>query len=107
MPRPLAVLSFITLLAVTPWLYAQQDQVFNLKGTPTLGTITAITANQVSINARGVPRTFDVKDILKVTFTDDPDALRVARDKVLAGDYEAALANLDKIDPAKVTVEGI
>jgi tetratricopeptide (TPR) repeat protein len=108
MPRTFAVLAFWLLTTGGSLVVqAQDDQVFGLKGTPTRGTITTITAAQVKINASGVPRTFEVKDVLKVTFGDEPDALRAARDKVLAGDYEAAQGQLAKIDMAKVTVEGV
>ena len=76
-------------------------------GTPTRGSITTITNNQVVINASGVPRTFEVKDIVKITFGDDPDELRSAREKVLEEDYEGAQAALAKVDAAKIKSEGI
>jgi tetratricopeptide (TPR) repeat protein len=59
------------------------------------------------MTASGIPRSFEVKDIVKVTFGAEPDALRAAREKVLAGDYEAAQAQLAKIDMAKVTTEPV
>lgn len=85
----------------------QQDQVFGTKGTPTRGLISAISATQVTIDVNGIPRPFDVKDILKVTFGDEPEELRTARDRALAGQYEDTLTELAKIDMSKVTLAAI
>lgn len=86
------------LLSLPSLLTAQDDQIFGAKGTPTRGRISAISPTQIVLNATGVDRTFEVKDIRKVTFSDEPAELRTARDRVEAGQFEDALGDLNKID---------
>ena len=108
MPRPLTILALLWAACFAPsFARAQDDQVFGAKGTPTRGSISSITPNQIIIKVSGVPRTFVVKDIVRITFGDDPDLLPKAREKVLAGEWEEALTTLAKIDASKVTSDGV
>lgn len=77
---------------------AQQDQVFGRNGTPTRGTIRAIGKDEIKIDASGITRTFQVNEVLKVTYGDEPSELRAARESVIAGQYEDALDSLGQID---------
>jgi tetratricopeptide (TPR) repeat protein len=78
--------------------HAQEDQIFGKSGTPTRGTITAVSPSEIKIQSRGAPLTFAIKDVLKVTFDGEPPELRTARERALAGQYEDAVEELKKID---------
>lgn len=86
---------------------AQDDQVFGTNGAPARGTISAISPNQVKVQSAGANLTFEVKDILKVTFGDEPSELRTARDRALAGQYEDAIEELKKINVDEIRVSVI
>jgi tetratricopeptide (TPR) repeat protein len=81
---------------------AQNDQIFGRGGTPTRGMISKVSPNQVTIQATGASMDFDTKDILRVTFGDEPGELRTARDRALSGQYGDALAELKKVDTAAI-----
>lgn len=108
MSRSLAIVS-LSLLVGLAWSgnSSAQDEVFGAKGTAKRGTITTITKDQIGMTEKGVPQNFPVKEIMKVRFAAEPNELRVARDKALAGQYEDAVENLDKIDASKLPAEGI
>ncbi len=81
---------------------AQDDQVFGKKGTPTRGKITSVSPGKIDMVVTGGNRSFDVKDILKVTFGEEPSELRTARDRALDGQYSDAVDELKKINMAEV-----
>ena len=91
-----ATLLLAVLAAATA--HAQDDQVYGKTGTPTRGTIEAVSPTEVKIQSRGAPLTFDVKDILKVTFDGEPAELRTARERALSGQYEDAIEELKKVN---------
>lgn len=104
MNRILATLSLIAAISVPVVCTAQEDQVFDKKkGTPTRGLISAVSPTQVTIESSGISRAFDVKDILKVTFGDEPAELGTARDRALAGQFGDAVAELKKIDMTQIS----
>jgi tetratricopeptide (TPR) repeat protein len=96
---PLLILAGLNATAVSQ---AQDDQIYPKGATPVRGAITTISPDKVTIQATGAERTIEVKDILRVTFGDEPSELGNARDGALAGQYENALADLKKIDASKV-----
>ncbi len=55
-----------------------------------LGTIAEFSPTEVTIQTRTGKRTLAVNQIIKVSFGDEPKALRTARDKVLGDQYEDA-----------------
>jgi tetratricopeptide (TPR) repeat protein len=77
---------------------AQDDQVFDKSGRPTRGLIRAVSPQQIRIDSTGGSRTFNVRDVVKVTFGDEPAEMRTARDRALAGQYEDAVEELKKIN---------
>jgi tetratricopeptide (TPR) repeat protein len=102
----LALLVLVGMLT-TATVRAQDDQVFAKSGTPTRGTITAISPTQVKIQSTGAALTFEVKDIMKVTFNGEPSELRTARDRALAGQYEDAIEELKKVNMNEINVSVI
>jgi tetratricopeptide (TPR) repeat protein len=104
MNRILAILSLVVAISVPVVCTAQQDQVFDKKkGTPTRGLISAVSPIQVKIEATGLTRAIDVKDILKVTFGDEPAELTTARERALAGQYGDAIDELKKIAISQIS----
>jgi tetratricopeptide (TPR) repeat protein len=85
---------------------AQQDQIYTVggKGIGVKGTVTATSPTEVTLDTSGIPRKFEVKDILKVAYGDDPTGLQTARDRVLKGEYAEALPQLERIDTTKIKV---
>lgn len=81
---------------------AQNDQVFGRTGTPTRGLITKVSPTQVTIQTTGASLDIETKEIQKVTFGDEPNELRTARERALDGQYEDALAELKKVDLASI-----
>jgi len=102
MNRSLLALSLLAALSVPAVARAQNDQVFGKSGTPTRGTITAVSPTKVTIQATGASLEFDTKDILKVTFGDEPAEIRTGRDRALAGQYEDCLDELKKVDTSAI-----
>ncbi len=81
---------------------AQQDQVFDKSGTPTRGTITAVSPTRITLQATAAALEFDTKDVQRVVFEGEPNELRTGRDRALAGQYRDALEELRRIDPATI-----
>jgi tetratricopeptide (TPR) repeat protein len=76
---------------------AQRDRVNPVQGTPATGTITKVSPTEIEIDVRGNARRFSVNEVASVTFTDEPNELGTARTRALAGQYEEALALLNRI----------
>ena len=104
MNRILAILSLIAAISVPVFCAAQEDQVFDKKkGTPTRGLISAVSPKEVTIEATGITRAFEIKDILKVTFGDEPAELTTARERALAGQFGDAVDELKKVDMTQIS----
>ncbi|MGI8981413.1 MAG: hypothetical protein ACR2FY_19475 [Pirellulaceae bacterium] len=71
------------------------------------GTITAMTATEITLDQAGVARKYPVNEITKVAFGDEPTDLTAARNSVEQKNYNSAKDQLDKIDLAKVEREMI
>lgn len=95
----LAVVALFAALAPsTAW--AQLDKVYNAKGVPTEGTITAMSPEKVTLDKAGSPLEFNVNEIQKIAYGDDPPELQKARDAILAGQLEQASTTLKVLNPA-------
>jgi tetratricopeptide (TPR) repeat protein len=88
-------LVLVTLLAGTA--RAQLDQVFG-KGAPTMGRITEMGRDQVTLEMSGVARPFPVNEIVRIRYGDEPTELGNARNAVLQRNYNAALTELRKLE---------
>jgi len=80
------------------------DSVYSTKaGVPSKGTITAVTKTEVTLDMAGVARPFPTNEVTRVVYADEPNELTNARNSVVAKNYNAALEELKKIDPATLT----
>lgn len=102
MKQTVIALACLAALMLPQLAQAQNDQIFGRTGTPTRGVITKISPTQVTIQATGISRDFDTKDIQRLTFGDEPGEMRTARDRVAAGQFEDALDALRSIDVASI-----
>ena len=105
--KKLSLCLAILALALPSAAQAQQDLVFGKTGTPTRGQIKKITKTEVVLDVGGVERTFEVRDIVKVTFGDEPTDLSSARNRVLEKRYEDALEDIGKIDVSQIRVPAV
>jgi tetratricopeptide (TPR) repeat protein len=72
------------------------------RGTPTSGKLVEMSPTEVVIEARGTRQRLAVNEIRRVSFAEEPQELRRARDNVLSGQFASALADLQKIDAASI-----
>jgi tetratricopeptide (TPR) repeat protein len=82
----------------------RQDQVFLAKGAPTRGDIldSGMGRDEVSLDLGGVPKTFQVNEIVRITFKDEPPELNAARTQVLQRNYNQAMTELKKLDGQRI-----
>jgi tetratricopeptide (TPR) repeat protein len=98
---PLAWLAIFTLGTAT--VSAQgRDQVDPLRGATASGTILRVSPTEVTIEVRGSQTTFAVNEIRRISFADEPNELRRARESILLGELETGLDTLQRIDPSNV-----
>jgi tetratricopeptide (TPR) repeat protein len=71
-----------------------QDRVFVKQGTPAQGTISELTPVKVTIDVRGKPQTYPLKEVRKITFDKEPIQLDRARDLAIDGKYQQAIEEL-------------
>jgi hypothetical protein len=64
--------------------------------------ITKISPTQVTIQATGISRDFDTKDILRISFGDEPAELRTVRERRRPGSTRTRWKNVEKIDVAAI-----
>jgi tetratricopeptide (TPR) repeat protein len=74
------------------------DQVFPVKGAPIKGSVSDMTKDTVSLDMSGVSRPFQVNEIVRITFVDEPSELSNARNAVTQRNYSLALQELKKLD---------
>ena len=80
--------------------FAQRDQVFGLRGTPTSGTITAVSPSGITLQVGSSSKVVPLNEIQRVTFDGEPNELRRAREAAHQGRFEDARAELDKLNVA-------
>jgi len=85
-------------------LQAQSDLIFLSKGAPSRGTITetGMGRDKVILDMSGVSRPFQVNEIVRITFRDEPAELNAARTSVIQRNYNQALNELKKLDGQKI-----
>ena len=98
---PFAAIAFCW-LAPSSQAQSQFDRVFGAKGAPQQGTITDMKPTEVTLDMAGVPRTFPVNEIRNISFGAEPQELTNARNAVLQKNWNAALVELKKINPANL-----
>src|SRR5687768_3946693 len=77
---------------------AQLDQVFLAKGAPSRGTITEMSKEQVTLDMSGVGRPFQVNEIIRITYANEPTELTNARNAIFQKNWGQAKTELEKID---------
>jgi tetratricopeptide (TPR) repeat protein len=94
---------FSLLVSLEP-LQAQSDLIFLSKGAPSRGTITetGMGRDKVILDMSGVSRPFQVNEIVRITFRDEPAELNAARTSVIQRNYNQALNELKKLDGQKI-----
>ncbi|QDS91064.1 hypothetical protein EC9_52840 [Rosistilla ulvae] len=103
LPASIKCMAFVMLLGLPGVATAQFDQVYPLRGTPMNGEFVGSTPTAVTIKVQGTDREIAVNEIRRLGFKEDPAELKQARARVLAGDYQSAMDELKKINPASVT----
>jgi tetratricopeptide (TPR) repeat protein len=85
------------------------DQVFLTKGAPARGDIpdNGMTRDKVTLETTGNSREIEIKDIVRITFKDEPAEVNSARTSVLQKNYGQALTDLKKLDGQKIDREFI
>jgi len=95
----------ILVLALAPRAALAQrdlDQIFVGKGAPSRGIITDMGRNTVTLDTNGLSRQFEVNEIVRISFREEPPELNVARTSVLQRNYMPALADLKKAEAQKI-----
>jgi tetratricopeptide (TPR) repeat protein len=83
----------------------EDDQVYLTRGAPISGQVNATTPAQVTIESRGQNQTVNVNEIRLITFGDEPQELRQGRAGAIAGRFESALDDLERVNPASIERE--
>jgi tetratricopeptide (TPR) repeat protein len=108
--RPIACAAL--LIAVSP-VQAQQnrDQVMlsvRREGRTSLaGNVSQMTPHEVTLEQTGTTTTIPVNEIQHIVFGGEPTQLAIARSRLASGQAEDALAELEKIDLARITEPAI
>src|SRR5262245_19818954 len=91
---------------IAPAALAQQrlDQVFLAKGAPTGSDIldSGMGRDEVTLDLGGVPKAFQVNEIVRITYKDEPNELNAARTQVLQRNYNQAMIELKKLDGQRI-----
>lgn len=78
------------------------DDVVNTAEGRTIGQITQITPNEITVERSGVEKAIAVNEIEGVIFGEEPSLLRGVRNACRAGHYDEALEALDRINTEEV-----
>jgi tetratricopeptide (TPR) repeat protein len=74
------------------------DRIYGHRGTPVVGTISAMSPDEVKVESAAGARTLDAADIKYIVFQDEPNALTSGRTAVLQKNYGQAVADFKKVD---------
>lgn len=80
-----------------------QDRVYPKQGAVASGKILNLSPAAVTIEVRGKNQNFEMSDVRKITFDDEPNSLDRARENVLSGQFDQALDELKKIEVAAIS----
>ncbi len=93
----------LALAALAPQAaWAQFDQIYGERGTPTRGTVVNTSPTEITMQTPAGNQTFAVNAVKRVTFDGEPNELGRARQALLAGQLEQAQADLQKVNVAEV-----
>lgn len=84
---------------------APLDQVFLSRGALSRGTLSEVGKNEVKLEVGGTPRTFQVNEIARITFANEPSELNSARGYVLQKNFSLALTELRKLNTSTIERE--
>lgn len=96
--------AIVLLLLASAGAFAQDsDTIVGATGTSTSGTVVAMSATEIKLDASGTETVFKVNEVKSLKFAEDPNELTQARKQIKDGQLEDALAQLKKIDLSSVT----
>ncbi|QDV27232.1 tetratricopeptide repeat protein [Aureliella helgolandensis] len=78
------------------------DRVYPVQGSLVSGDLQKITPAQVTITVRNEPKNYQLSDVRKITFDDEPKELDRAREQVLLGQFDQALDEVNKIELSSI-----
>jgi tetratricopeptide (TPR) repeat protein len=93
---PLALAIWLALAAAT-WAF---DQVKTTGGSTITGRVLQMSALEVTAEQGSISKTVPVNEIESISYDNEPAVLKSARLAVAAGNYEEAVASLEKIETA-------
>lgn len=105
---------FLGFAAAALWLHvtsgmllaqAGLDKVFAVKGGIANGTVTDMSATEITLTVSGNDRNISINDIARISFADEPSELNQARVNIAQKNYRQALEELKKINAAKLDRE--
>ena len=95
--------SFVLAICFSGPLFSQAvDQIRLVNGSRLEGNIGSASATELSINVKGSKRIAKVNEVKSVSFADEPAELTAGRNRVMAGKFAQALADLKKLNPASI-----
>ncbi|HUP81083.1 MAG TPA: hypothetical protein VM260_21215, partial [Pirellula sp.] len=105
--RALTILLLSFTNAFLPCPVWSQDKVFPLSGIGVTGKIVERTKDKVVIEVRGANQSFDTHQIARVVFDGEPQQLTRAKDNIVLGQLDDAIAEFQKIPVAGFKSEDI
>ncbi|MBI2824688.1 MAG: tetratricopeptide repeat protein [Planctomycetia bacterium] len=95
----LGLFALLILLSATATAQAADDEVKLRAGTTLRGTVSGMTATEVSLDmAAGQKRQVPVNEIDAISFAAEPAEMKLVRGAIANGNYENAITTLDKIE---------
>jgi tetratricopeptide (TPR) repeat protein len=80
----------------------QYDQVLTRRGSPANGRVVGMSPTEVVLETRGTRQRIAVNEIRRVSYAEDTPELRRGRDNILAGQWAAGVADLERVDAASL-----
>lgn len=87
----------VLLTVLLPLGINAQDRVYPIQGLPASGKIKSLSPTAVTITARNKDQNFELKDVRKITFDNEPNGLDRARELILQNQYDQAMEELKKL----------
>ena len=101
-----ATLAWCLIWVGIPTANAQTDRVYTADGQSVTGTVGSITKDQLTLKKGSKAQTIAAGDVVKILWEGDPSELTNAREFALSRQYDAAIAELKKLDSSKLRREG-
>jgi len=93
-----ATITLLGCLTASQLMAQAVDTVYLTTGAPKSGQVKQMSPEKVVLYQNGIDVPFDVNQITRVSFADDPQELRRGRDAAVAGRYEEALTSLKEVN---------